>query len=111
MSRGQGQVLGRCESGASSYYVRTMVSVRRSQVLVSISACSGSCSGLARVAEQSTRTAAFSKMLSNIGIPKIIDSDQGRKFRNASLQNKNGYKTNFFSLAHALSIEVFTHRI
>ena len=36
--------------------------------------------------EQSTVTTAFNKMLSTIGVPKTIYSDQGSEFKNATFQ-------------------------
>ncbi len=36
--------------------------------------------------EQTTVTAAFSKKLSTLGVPKSIFSDQGSEFKNATFQ-------------------------
>ncbi len=59
--------------------------------------------------EQSTVAAAFNKMLSTIGTPKTIYSDQGSEFKNATFQKllDKSKITILFALAHAPFIEVF----
>ena len=63
--------------------------------------------------EQSTVTTAFNKMLSTIGVPKTIYSDQGSEFKNATFQkllDKHNI-TIIFALAHAPFVEVFNKTI
>jgi len=59
--------------------------------------------------EQTTTTKAFEKILSNMGIPKTIYSDQGSEFKNASFQkllDKHNIKI-IFALGHASFVESF----
>jgi transposase InsO family protein len=65
--------------------------------------------------EQSTVTtaSAFNKMLSTIGTPKTIYSDQGSEFKNATFQkllDKHNI-TIIFALSHAPFIEDFNKTI
>ena len=63
--------------------------------------------------EQSTVADAFTKILSNIGIPKTIYSDQGSEFKNATFQkllDKHHIQI-IFALAHAPFIEAFNKNI
>ena len=63
--------------------------------------------------EQSTVADAFNKILSNIGIPKTIYSDQGSEFKNATFQkllDKHHIQI-IFALAHAPFIEAFNKNI
>ena len=59
--------------------------------------------------EQTTTTKAFEKILSNMGIPKTIYSDQGSEFKNASFQkllDKHNIQI-IFALGHASFVESF----
>ena len=63
--------------------------------------------------ELSTVADAFNKILSNIGIPKTIYSDQGSEFKNATFQkllDKHHIQI-IFALAHAPFIEAFNKNI
>ena len=63
--------------------------------------------------EQSTVADAFNKILSHLGIPKTIYSDQGSEFKNATFQkllDKHNI-TIIFALAHAPFIEAFNKNI
>jgi len=62
---------------------------------------------------QDTVADAFNKILSNIGIPKTIYSDQGSEFKNATFQkllDKHHIQI-IFALAHAPFIEAFNKNI
>ena len=62
---------------------------------------------------QDTVADAFTKILSNIGIPKTIYSDQGSEFKNATFQkllDKHHIQI-IFALAHAPFIEAFNKNI
>jgi hypothetical protein len=59
--------------------------------------------------EQTTTTKAFEKILSSMGIPKTIYSDQGSEFKNASFQkllDKHNIQI-IFALGHASFVESF----
>ena len=63
--------------------------------------------------EQDTVTDAFSQILSHIGIPKTIYSDQGSEFKNASFQkllDKHNIQI-IFALGHAPFVEAFNKNI
>ena len=62
---------------------------------------------------QDTVTDAFSQILSHIGIPKTIYSDQGSEFKNASFQkllDKHNIQI-IFALGHAPFVEAFNKNI
>ena len=63
--------------------------------------------------EQSTVADAFNKILSHLGIPKTIYSDQGSEFKNATFQKllDRHNITIIFALAHAPFIEAFNKNI
>ena len=63
--------------------------------------------------EQSTVTDAFSKILSNMGVPATIYSDQGSEFKNATFQkllDKHNIQI-IFALGHAPFVEAFNKNI
>ena len=63
--------------------------------------------------EQSTVADAFNEILSHLGIPKTIYSDQGSEFKNATFQKllDRHNITIIFALAHAPFIEAFNKNI
>ncbi len=63
--------------------------------------------------EQTTTTKAFEKILDNMGIPKIIYSDQGSEFKNYAFQkllDKHNIEI-IFALGHASFVEIFNKTI
>ena len=63
--------------------------------------------------EQETVTDAFSQILSHIGIPKTIYSDQGSEFKNTSFQkllDKHNIQI-IFAMGHAPFVEAFNKNI
>jgi transposase InsO family protein len=63
--------------------------------------------------EQDTSTKAFEKILSNMGVPKTIYSDQGSEFKNSTFQkllDKHNIKI-IYALGHAPFVEVFNRTL